>query len=672
MVIRNVLKGKRMQLPINCDPVLAHVAAQCWAHHPDARPDFTSIVDKLGRRLQEVDEDNREAEHEVRAVEFMINGANVLKFPFVLKELNRGKKPQQRFVRLTSDLKSLLWRSFTANTVFSSARSKATERGINMSDVTGITEGQDTDNFRLFPTASSRRANSLSFSLITGDRTVDIQCESTGERNLWVWGLRFLLSRLRPSPRLQMVRMLVDEPHTLDTEDGLRDHLTAMRMVAYWLRRGELMIKYTSRKTHARHVCLSPDLTQILWGSEEDGPLRKGRNKSINLSDINSIVLGTQPRLISGSARVAAAAAQLADKLTFFRHPSTPLTVQNLSHNATARGKLTAESDELAFVQKPPKSANEKKHNSMRRHSVKSSVASVDDSLPLPALERRWSDDSHFSDTTLGSGAYHDESDYQLCVSYVAVDGRTLLALRCPNDDVLKIWSDGLAKLMMALRKCREDSGPEYNSASELAASSVENGGKWLNMKEYNVVVTPVSGAVAPRGKGVGSEYGELDDMSIGSASTVDVTDGASEKSGSHLSMGRKAAKKGFQPERRSVKRNHLGPLGEVAEETYVAMRAQSDWQVGEHGSWNDPALIPHRSEGKDQRKCDGTMLELKLSEDELDEIREMQRKGSETTVQSPYIAMPTSVGVVTAAGASRHVLNEPIGQERNHSTRDC
>ena len=476
LVILNVLKGMRMQLPINCDPVLAHIASQCWAHHPDARPDFTSIVDRLGRRLHEVDEDEREVDNEIRTVEYMIRGANVLKYPFVLREMGRGKKPQQRYVRLTSDLKSLLWRSSTANTVFSSARSKATERGINMSDVVAVVEGQDTDNYRLFQTAGNHRANSLSFSLITGDRTVDIQCETVSDRNKWVWGLRFLLSRLKPLPRLQLVRQLVDDPSMQDTDGDSRDNLIAMRLVAYWLKRGELMIKYTSRKTHARHVCLSSDLTQILWSSEEEGPLRKGRNKGINISDINSIVLGTQPRLISSSARVAAAATQLAEKLTFFRHqPSPALTTQTLSHTAT-KSKLSVDPDESAFVvQKPLKSTTDRKHGSVRRHSIKSSVGSIDESLSLPPLERHYSEDSHSSDSTMASGAYHDESDYHLCVSYVAIDGRTLLALRCPNDDVLKLWSDGLAALMVALRRSREDSGPQYSSASDFVETRMEN-----------------------------------------------------------------------------------------------------------------------------------------------------------------------------------------------------
>lgn len=490
MVILNVLKGNRMHFPINCDPVIVELAMQCWAHRPEARPDFTSIVDRLGQRLREVDEDERLVQHEIRTVEYMISGANVLKYPFVVKEGVKGKRPQQRFIRLTSDLKSLLWRSSTANTVFSSARSKTIERGVNMSDVLDVVEGQVTDNFRMFSSASNHHANSISFSLRTIDRTVDIQCESTGERNLWVWGLRFLMSRLKPNARLQEVRIRVEETFFSDTDEALRDHLTAMRYLAYWLQRGEIMIKYTSRKTHARHVCLSEDLTEVLWSSEEDGPVRKGRNKSINLNDIHNIILGVQPRLMTGSARVAAAASQLSEKLTFFRHNAvTSLTASNLSHkdnsSVSHRGSRpsSVETDEASFVQKAPKPVTSKKDQ--RRLSMKS-IGSVEEMMrpvsaafapPLPMLKRNVTEETHSSvDSTVGSEAYHDESDYQLCVSYMGVDGRTLLALRCPNDDVLKLWSDGLAKLMSALRRSKEDNVPQYNSASDLTASSVDAG----------------------------------------------------------------------------------------------------------------------------------------------------------------------------------------------------
>jgi serine/threonine protein kinase len=496
MVILNVLKGNRMHFPINCDPVLVDVAMQCWAHSPEARPDFAAIVDKLGVRLREVDEDDREVQHEIRTIEYMISGANVLKYPFVVKDNVKGKRPQQRFVRLTSDMKSLLWRSSTANTVFSSARSKAIERGINMSDVLDVVEGQVTDNFKLFSSSNNHHANSISFSLRTQDRTVDIQCESAAERNQWVWGLRFLMSRLKPNARLQEVRLRAEETFFSDTDESLREHLTAMRYVAYWLKRGEIMIKYTSRKTHARHVCLSDDLTEILWSSaEDDGPVRKGRSKSISLNDIHNIILGVQPRLMTGSARVAAAASQLSEKLTFFRHnPVASLTASNLAHKENAhvshRGSRpsSVETDEASFVQKAPKPLPSKKElKEHRRLSVKS-IGSVEEMLrpasmssmspPVPSLKRNTTEDTHSSvgGSTLGSEAYHDESDYQLCVSYIGVDGRTLLALRCPNDDVLRLWSDGLAKLMSALRRSKEDTGPQYNSASDLTNSSVEAG----------------------------------------------------------------------------------------------------------------------------------------------------------------------------------------------------
>lgn len=354
-----------------------------------------------------------------------------------------------------------------------------------MSDVTEVLEGQATENFRLFPSSNNHHAHSLCFSLRTGDRTVDIQCETTHDRNQWVWGLRFLLSRLKPSPRLQEVRLRSEEFTCIDTEQDFAEHMNAMRYVAYWLKRGEIMIKYTSRKTHARHVSLSNDMTEILWSSETDGPVRKGRSKSISLNDIHNIVLGVQPRLMTSSAKVAAAASQLSDKLTFFRHQTpSSLTSVNLERHSTSHGRGgSVDTEDSNFVRKAPKPASSKRDHKERRNSITRSIGSIDElmrpmsmaSLPPmpPVMKRKVSEDTHSSaGSTLGSSAYHDESDFQLCVSYIGIDGRTLLALRCPNDEVLKLWSDGLAKLMAAVRKSREETEPHYNSASDFNISN--------------------------------------------------------------------------------------------------------------------------------------------------------------------------------------------------------
>jgi hypothetical protein len=197
MVAVNIINGMRMVLPINCDPVLAEVMFACWSPLASDRPDFPSLVRTLGDRHQQVLAEEKDTARKIGTIEFMIRGEDVHKLPHQIHKKKITKKPQQRFLRLTSDLQNIFWRSSTANSVFSSAtRSKATERGIYIRDVLEVVVGQTTDTFRL---QQMQLPVSCSFSLVTAERSVDVVCESPYHRDLWVAGMRLLMTRHKAS-----------------------------------------------------------------------------------------------------------------------------------------------------------------------------------------------------------------------------------------------------------------------------------------------------------------------------------------------------------------------------------------------------------------------------------------------------------------------------------------
>lgn len=352
MVAVNVINGMRMIVPINCDPVLADVMTACWNPEPGDRPDFVSIVRTLGERYQQVLAEQKDVERRIGTIEFMIRGENVNKLPHQIHKKKITKKPQQRFLRLTSDLKNIFWRSSNPQSVFSSATlGKATERGIYIRDVLDVQVGQNTDTFKLqqmdMPVASS-------FSLITAERSVDIVCESSYHRDLWVAGMRLLMTRHKASVMdAELSKRLT---WSLSSEQIDLGSFNLLRKVAYRLQLGDMLLKFTSRKVHARHVFLSSDLTELVWSVKEEGPVRKGRNKSLLLSEIDRIVVGVQPSILHSNAskQVSATAVRLSEKLTFRTPTVEHHTIPPPPHKIVSQNRNKKSDDDIS--QAPSKS----------------------------------------------------------------------------------------------------------------------------------------------------------------------------------------------------------------------------------------------------------------------------------------------------------------------------
>lgn len=472
MVATNVINGERMILPINCDPGVAQLMQECWVHKAGDRPDFNRIVSVLGHRHQAVCEDNRDIKKEVNTVQFMLRGNVVLKYSF-----EATKKPKHKYLRVTSNLLRIVWSSAnTRNSIFKSSLN-AQEKSIEINSIVEVGTG----NFHSQSTPQLGTPSNLSMTLVTTSTILHLVCDTSQHRDTWVWGINYLLRRRNGAPKVSKIIKSLQESFSIRLplsraecnrvaealyvskgDNNLykkRFHtvercVSALREVAYYLQRGEIMLKFTSRKRHARHVFLSSDLNEIMWNIEDEsravGSARMENCRSVSIADIDSISVGKQPKLLIGSSRVVSMALHLSETMKFHR----------AQHAHNQSDKPSAVNDETGDIVK----VNAKK----RRGSIQSIGDTMESFLSkqLPILKREKSKDEPSDDEDEGSKDEPSEDadgqsqgdelhDFQLCVSYVAADGRTLLALQCPNPETCDLWTIGLMTLTEGLRSYR-------------------------------------------------------------------------------------------------------------------------------------------------------------------------------------------------------------------------
>ncbi|KAJ0241679.1 Regulator of chromosome condensation [Hirschfeldia incana] len=113
-----------------------------------------------------------------QAIAILKKGAYLLKY-------GRRGKPKFYPFRLSSDEIFLLWYC------------GKTEKRLKLSSVTRIIPGQRTSVFRRYPQPTKEYQ---SFSLIYGDRSLDLVCKDKDEAEFWITTLRALLSRNSSSP----------------------------------------------------------------------------------------------------------------------------------------------------------------------------------------------------------------------------------------------------------------------------------------------------------------------------------------------------------------------------------------------------------------------------------------------------------------------------------------
>jgi hypothetical protein len=70
-------------------------------------------------------------------------------------------------------------------------------------------------------------------------------------------------------------------------------------------------------------------------------------------------------------------------------------------------------------------------------------------------------------------GLQGEDIDAQYCITYLRHDGKTLLAIQCPNREVFELWTDGLTAVIIGLRhSSRSETAATYNSGAEFTISS--------------------------------------------------------------------------------------------------------------------------------------------------------------------------------------------------------
>ncbi|KAL0242568.1 hypothetical protein GEMRC1_005131 [Eukaryota sp. GEM-RC1] len=141
------------------------------------------------RRLLQEDKkrqkDVRKREREQKEVETKLR-ARLLEGGVFLKHGKKGK-PHHRFIWVSSDFSAIQWRD--------PAKTKVRD-SMQVASITDVVVGQTTSVFRRRSGNPGREA--LSFSVIAGERTLDVEAASEEDRDLWVDSFRYLVSLVHP------------------------------------------------------------------------------------------------------------------------------------------------------------------------------------------------------------------------------------------------------------------------------------------------------------------------------------------------------------------------------------------------------------------------------------------------------------------------------------------
>jgi len=291
-VCHQVLSGHRLPLPINMEPVVGNLIERMWAHEPTDRPTMSEVYDSLAQRHHRLQNQEKDVQWEVECANKLMQGMTLMKVPY-----GRGK-PNDRFFKVSNDLRRLIWKHLIRGMRSSAKVGKGKEKVISIELLQEVRVGRHTTNFKRY---EHLHPNRPAFSIITSNRTIDLMCDTPEILNYWVSGLNFCINRLKekttsdheplqPANFLSMgpPALVHDDSSGLMKGDGTQEDLHKSWCIIAELRRGWHLLKFGgNKKPHERFFRLSKDMRTLEWTT----------HISADQNAISSLIHKKQPKL---------------------------------------------------------------------------------------------------------------------------------------------------------------------------------------------------------------------------------------------------------------------------------------------------------------------------------------------------------------------------------------
>eukprot|EP00727_Mastigamoeba_balamuthi_P000856 m51a1_g10768 putative protein kinase like protein (954) ;mRNA; f:34577-38607 len=260
-VAQYVTGGSRPSLPEGIMPKMALLIRSCWHQKPKYRPDFTEIADCHSR---------------LRAAGVGMDKVGEMQGGSVMLKCGRKGRPHFALFQLSDDLRYIMW---------TSRKKDPAETKLKLSRVRELTIGQQTT---VFQRAGLSGYETLSFSLVHLEGTLDIVATNNQEYHTWVTGLRALV------PAKAIVRTHSTGPYD-GSELSTDSAATECSSLSYDKRATRDAAALSSTMGASPAVLFSSYLKPFLFpcmsADADEGPVRRHENKVVYLWPVGNVGL---------------------------------------------------------------------------------------------------------------------------------------------------------------------------------------------------------------------------------------------------------------------------------------------------------------------------------------------------------------------------------------------